>query len=401
MLKLDDAHDNKTIGIRHRKLSKAEFASLIQRQIDRCMKNDAGLGALTIIFSTMDFMSGDGKVSDWIKLYMPPMENDLITVKSEDFWGSRCGLLYGMDVHSKNRNKFGGDYRPIMFHQGIDDSTRIFMSSVWGDKDIVVEQGTHILPLIEFVKAFISGMWRWADGSDECPPFVFPILGKETIPKEVNDQSLEKDREQMANGGAGIVLGNLENISYRDVWFLFYRPQINLLMSGSIDNHVAALMLLWPCMERVFTLKHPEFDPAHPQGSRTGVSDKVLRWFLIDQDRRNLDDDQLEAAISVLHKQLVNGLKHDSFVRPGVLFEDRVPIMTSIPDPGANSPLPVIVESYRPPLELEDDHVIIGTTLFWRMIQERIDRFYLEEYDGWIPTDSQDDAVLDETNDNI
>ena len=100
-----------------------------------------------------------------------------------------------------------------------------------------------------------------------------------------------------------------------------------------------------------------------------------------------MDEVKLDTAISILQKQLVNGLKHDSFVRPGVLFEDRVPLTPTIPMNGEESPLPVIVESFRPPLEYKEDHVIVGTTLFWRMVQAKIDRFYLEEYDGWVPTD--------------
>ena len=150
---MTESADSNVMGIKNRRISKQELASVIQRQVERCIEQDAALGALTIVFSMMDFMSGDGKVSDWIDAFMPLQENHLLTIESEDFWGSRCGLLHSMDVHSKERDKRNRDYRPIMFHQGIDEHTRIFMSSDWNDEDIVVEQGTNILSLTSSCKS--------------------------------------------------------------------------------------------------------------------------------------------------------------------------------------------------------------------------------------------------------
>ena len=98
------------------------------------------------------------KISDWIDTYMPLPESELLTIKSEDFWGSRCGLLHGMDIHSKDRDIRGRDYRPINFHQGIEETTRLFISSAWSDDDTVVEKGTQVLPLNRIIDSFLAGM---------------------------------------------------------------------------------------------------------------------------------------------------------------------------------------------------------------------------------------------------
>lgn len=181
--------DAQIMGIPHRRLSKAEFVSLVDGQIERCMENEAALGALTIVYAFMEFMSGEGRVSDWIDTYMPLELHELIKIKSEDFWGSRCGLVHSMDVHNRMRDLRQQDYTPIMFHQGLDESTRIFFSSNFHDEDIVVEKGTNILPLNRFVEAFRAGIQKWADDAVECPPFVFPILGRVNSSTRSGDSS--------------------------------------------------------------------------------------------------------------------------------------------------------------------------------------------------------------------
>ena len=44
-----------------------------------------------------------------------------------------------------------------------------------------------------------------------------------------------------------------ENGSYKDAWAISARPQIQQLMAGSPDNHIAAMTLLIPWMDQVYT----------------------------------------------------------------------------------------------------------------------------------------------------
>lgn len=55
-----------------------------------------------------------------------------------------------------------------------------------------------------------------------------------------------------------LMIGEIENASYRDAWAISARPQIQQLMAGSPDNHVAAVTLLIPWMARLYTLETGE-----------------------------------------------------------------------------------------------------------------------------------------------
>ena len=48
------------------------------------------------------------------------------------------------------------------------------------------------------------------------------------------------------------------NATTRDAWAISARPQIQQLLAGSPDNHVAALTLLIPWMDQVYTLESGE-----------------------------------------------------------------------------------------------------------------------------------------------
>ncbi len=52
-----------------------------------------------------------------------------------------------------------------------------------------------------------------------------------------------------------LIIGDIENATYKDAWAISARPQIQQLMAGSPDNHVAALTLLIPWMDRLYTLE--------------------------------------------------------------------------------------------------------------------------------------------------
>ncbi len=55
-----------------------------------------------------------------------------------------------------------------------------------------------------------------------------------------------------------LTIDDIENASYKDAWAISARPQIQQLMAGSPDNHVAAMTLLIPWMDRRYTLESGE-----------------------------------------------------------------------------------------------------------------------------------------------
>lgn len=178
-----------------------------------------------------------------------------------------------------------------------------------------------------------------------------------------------------------IDMGHLKDVSYKEIWFLLYRPQISLLMSGSVDNHLAALMLMWPCMERAFTLHKPEFDSVQNGGNIIPVTDKVLRWFLTHPDLSEEQERLHEKVITILHKSLVNGLKHDSFMRHGVELEEMIWVPVEFPEAGRGRTTIGYQYVYRVAVDLDGDYVIIGPTNFWGLVRDKIDTFYIDEYE--------------------
>lgn len=55
-----------------------------------------------------------------------------------------------------------------------------------------------------------------------------------------------------------LTIGDIENATYKDAWAISAQPQIQKLMAGSPDNHVAAITLLIPWMDRLYTLESDE-----------------------------------------------------------------------------------------------------------------------------------------------
>ena len=55
-----------------------------------------------------------------------------------------------------------------------------------------------------------------------------------------------------------LTIGDIDNASYKEAWAISPRPQIQQLMAGSADNHVAAVTLLIPWMDRLYTLETGE-----------------------------------------------------------------------------------------------------------------------------------------------
>ncbi len=71
-------------------------------------------------------------------------------------------------------------------------------------------------------------------------------------------------------------IGEIENATFKDAWAISARPQIQQLMAGSADNHVAAMTLLIPWMDQVYTLESGE--------SSKGKTKQVVATFFPEID---------------------------------------------------------------------------------------------------------------------
>ena len=165
---------------------------------------------------------------------------------------------------------------------------------------------------------------------------------------------------------ANINIGNLTSATHKEIWFIYYRPQIQTLMSGSPDNHVAALLLMIACMDRVYTLKYPK---------KHGYTQDMLKYFLPKPEGEN--DAEYGERMKKLAEDLVNALKHDAFVRENVMLSDSAYLAT-----GANvngQVIGVAVKGQRRiAVTWEDDgKLTIAATAFWNHIRDTIDDFYV------------------------
>ncbi len=53
-------------------------------------------------------------------------------------------------------------------------------------------------------------------------------------------------------------IDEIADVPYKEAWAIGARPQIQQLMAGTADNHVAAMTLLIPWMDRLYTLESGE-----------------------------------------------------------------------------------------------------------------------------------------------
>ena len=120
-------------------------------------------------------------------------------------------------------------------------------------------------------------------------------------------------------------LGNRTATS-RNLWELLWRPQIEYLMNNAVtkdvvDNHVAALMLMIPCIDRTYTLIHPP--------NADGYTTAMMKWAFPERDV-GISEKDYKTCIRALRDGLVNGLKHDAFLRPNVYLNKRNTLLTSV-----------------------------------------------------------------------
>ena len=162
------------------RVSKEQFANMLEHQVRTCLENAAPLGALAVIYMAIDFMAGKEKMAQWIDKYMPKVPDRL---NGDDFYRSRSMLFHVLTIHDPNRARKREGATPLLFHYGASPVQRyVLVSSAWEDGDLVLNAGTSFIDIERFVNAFVTGMKAWVDGEEDMSKFVFPILA-DTRPK--------------------------------------------------------------------------------------------------------------------------------------------------------------------------------------------------------------------------
>ena len=164
------------------------------------------------------------------------------------------------------------------------------------------------------------------------------------------------------------VLADGNELTAKDMWETFYREQIDELMSGGAVNYVAALSLMIPCMDRVYTLLHPECDRDEVPRPDTSYGWRVFEKFF---PAPGFD----ESVYDYLNKNLRNGVIHYAFMRGAIGIDNTFSDTTYYGD-GSNVFHQLMTSDGRIVL-------LIAVPWFWKRIKTRIDRFY--EHEQWLP----------------
>ncbi len=181
--KLTDAELKAGFDIPPARLTAREYANTIYWQIERHVNSSLYLGAMMIVFSSVDFMSGtekDKKFAKWIDTYLPEYieqvgnyheRNGVTRLDSEHFWKLRCAMF-----HETSGTDFG-------FHAGLYENL-VFITN----RDDV--QIKSLIDAPAFIKAFYTGLYRWVDdveqGKAEYQSFVYPFA---VILQDVNPKT--------------------------------------------------------------------------------------------------------------------------------------------------------------------------------------------------------------------
>lgn len=159
----------------------------------------------------------------------------------------------------------------------------------------------------------------------------------------------------------------LNHAAAKAMWWSCYRPSIQMLFDTDKNLHDAALLLMVPCMEKVFTLENPQF-----KKRTVPYGEVLLRFFPY------LGKEECE----LFRQRVANGLKHDSFIRseifdlkyPGSERYEHIPISLLkcwISD--------TVVQDFD---ELPEDEkmtfLVINKASFWEAVYPQIDDFYGE-----------------------
>ena len=158
-----------------------------------------------------------------------------------------------------------------------------------------------------------------------------------------------------------------EECTAKDLWERSYRPQIDYLIRSGAENHIAALVLMLPCMELVYKLK-------------TGKSKQnwinTLKMFFPAIGFEQNTYKQLAGLIR-------NGFVHDGFTK------GYVGMSSAEHTPEEYSDTQQVFLGKRS--ETGQFNLLIIPAFFWARVRNKIDRFF--EYEQWIPGSDMHEVV--------
>ena len=151
-----------------------------------------------------------------------------------------------------------------------------------------------------------------------------------------------------------LIIGEIENATYKDAWAISARPQIQQLMAGSADNHVAAVTLLIPWMDRLFTLESGE--------SSKGKTKQVVAHFFPDIEGYELG--RLTG--------FVIDLKHIGYAGKKCALVDSVQTINLMGNVEVKHD-----QRFSEPYTLVDDILLIHPTALVEHVRGQIDRAFI------------------------
>ena len=150
-------------------------------------------------------------------------------------------------------------------------------------------------------------------------------------------------------------IGAIDNATVKDAWVISARPQIQQLMAGSVDNHVAAMTLLIPWMDRVFSLETGE--------SSKGKTKQVVARFFPDTEGYELG--RLTG--------FVIDLKHIGYAGKKCAILDSVQTINLMGNVELKHD-----QRFTKPYTLVDDILLIHPTAFVEHVREQIDNAFVD-----------------------
>ncbi len=153
---------------------------------------------------------------------------------------------------------------------------------------------------------------------------------------------------------ATLAAGDIENVPYKEAWVISARPQIQQLMAGSPDNHVAAMTLLIPWMDRLYTLESGE--------SSKGKTKQVAAHFF----------PQIEGyELGRLTGFLID-LKHIGYAGKKCALLDSLPTINLMGNVEVQHD-----QRFSKPYTLVNDILLIHPTAFVEEVRGQIDKVFL------------------------
>lgn len=150
-------------------------------------------------------------------------------------------------------------------------------------------------------------------------------------------------------------IGEIENAGYKHAWAISARSQIQQLMAGSPDNHVAAMTLLIPWMDRLYTLETAE--------SSKGKTKQVVATFFPEIDGYELG--RLTG--------FVIDLKHIGYAGKRRALLDSIPTINLMGSVEVKHD-----QRFTKPYSLVDDILLIHPTAFVEHVRGQIDRALID-----------------------